>query len=101
MLWRVAWMVLNGVTRYKRMVRWERPSAAAILDANDRGIQSLAGLEHATALQELTLRPNEITDVSPARRFLCTLSSVVLGKSNLLWIALRKSRSARQSAKRS
>ena len=36
-----------------------------VLNANDRGIQSLAGLEHATALQELYLRSNEITDVSP------------------------------------
>ena len=36
-----------------------------VLNANGRGIQSLAGLEHATALQELALRRNEITDVSP------------------------------------
>ena len=35
------------------------------LDASDRNIQSLAGLEHATALQELYLRLNEIADVQP------------------------------------
>ena len=36
-----------------------------VLDASDRDIQSLAGLQHATALQELYLRRNEITDVQP------------------------------------
>ena len=36
-----------------------------VLDASDRNIQSLAGLEHATALRELYLLRNEITDVSP------------------------------------
>ena len=40
-------------------------AALTVLNANDRGIESLAGLEHATALQELYLRRNEITDVSP------------------------------------
>ena len=36
-----------------------------VLDASDRNIQSLVGLEHATALRELYLRLNEITDVQP------------------------------------
>ena len=36
-----------------------------VLDASDRDIQSLVGLEHATALRELYLRRNEITDVQP------------------------------------
>ena len=35
------------------------------LDASYKNIESLAGLEHATALQSLALRGNAITDVSP------------------------------------
>ena len=40
-------------------------AALTELDASDKNIESLAGLEHATVLQELALRRNAITDVSP------------------------------------
>ena len=40
-------------------------AALTELDASDKNIESLAGLEHATALHTLYLRGNAITDVSP------------------------------------
>ncbi len=40
-------------------------AALTELDASDKNIESLAGLEHATALHTLHLRSNAITDVSP------------------------------------
>ena len=40
-------------------------AALTELEANYKNIESLAGLEHATALQSLALRGNAITDVSP------------------------------------
>ena len=40
-------------------------AALTELDASYKNIESLAGLQHATALQSLALRGNAITDVSP------------------------------------
>ena len=54
-----------------------------VLDASDRNIQSLAGLEHATALRELYLRLNEITDVQPLAS-LTNLQSLSLGGNEIV-----------------
>ena len=40
-------------------------AALTVLDASDRGIESLAGLEHATALQDLALRRHVGNFVAP------------------------------------
>jgi len=47
------------------------------LDAYGQGIVSLTGLEHATELQYLTLRENQITDLSP-----------LAGLTKLEWLSL-------------
>jgi hypothetical protein len=53
------------------------------LDARDRQIADLTGLEYATNLIRITLPDNEISDLTPLARLMRLEYLMVLGKSNL------------------
>ncbi len=54
----------------------------SVLDADDRGISDLSGLEHAVNLRELDLEDNEINDLGPLAN-LTSLQELDLGDNEI------------------